>query len=791
MFIFKSKNKCVLLLVYKVIHLLTFLRLKKTPVFIIAAIVYAANAYTQNSNFNWVQQLDRKTGLPFDESYFIGTDAAKNVYVAGNFHFTVDLDPGPGATNVSSNFDNIFVCKFNSSGSFIWGRHLGKNDRYTVCKSLSVDSKGNVFTTGYFTGTADFDPGAGVYNLSANASVNSESPDIFISCLDTDGNLRWAKQIGDNNIDIANSITADIFGNVYITGYFSGVVDLDPGFGRSDKGKQNVANTFIIKLDIGGNFKFAQVFEGTHTATGKFIRTDNKGNLFISGYFYGDVDFDPGTGIRLLSTGITAESNFLSKLDSSGNFAWAIKDITGLDIATDGLGNVYTYFDLLTKYDANGNEVWMRPTGGTPNTTFAYADITTDANGNIYFTGLFHYTRDFDPGPAEYNLTTNGGGYASDVFVCKLDNNGMFVWAKSFGGRAEDYATSITVDNDENVYTTGVFLGTADFDGGPGTYPLTSPAGGGIFIHKMSRCNNIPPVTLTIEECKSYTLNNTTYKNSGTYTQVITTNTGCDSIIHLNLIINSINTNVQATTCNRYSFGRKSLSTSGQYTDTLQAINGCDSIVHLDLTVTKSTTSTNVAICSGETYAGHTTEGTYTDTFRTANGCDSVVTVHLAVLQKPAPDLGADKELCPGDSITLIAGNFQTYQWNDGSTSATQLVKNAGSYTVNVVNACGVGRDEIRVTEATCGMYFPTAFTPNNDGKNERFALLHPQQLSDFKLLVYNRFGELVFQTKDYSKGWTGMHKNVAAPGGTYVWYSQFKRSGVVSNLKGTVLLIR
>jgi hypothetical protein len=104
-------------------------------------------------------------GLPVEESYFIGTDAAKNVYLAGNFHNTIDLDPGPGVTNVSSQFDNIFISKFNSAGAFIWGKHLGKNNNYTVCKSLSVDAQGNVYTTGYFNGIADFDPGPENYQL--------------------------------------------------------------------------------------------------------------------------------------------------------------------------------------------------------------------------------------------------------------------------------------------------------------------------------------------------------------------------------------------------------------------------------------------------------------------------------------------------------------------------------------------------------------------------------------------------------------------------------------------------
>ena len=404
---------------------------------------------------------------------------------------------------------------------------------------------------------------------------------------------------------------------------------------------------------------------------------------------------------------------------------------------------------------------------------------------------MFHNTQDFDPGPAVYTLSTNGGVYASDVFVCKLNTDGYFIWAASFGGTSEDYATGLAVDNSENIYTTGVFSGTADFDPGDGVYNLTSPSGGGVFIHKMSPCKNIPPVTLDVTRCKGFTLNNITYKSSGSYTQLLTSNSGCDSIINLHLKINTLDTNLRVMTCDRYSFHSKSLTVTGKYSDTIQTASGCDSIVHLDLTITKSATSINAAICSGEAYAGHTIAGTYTDTFHTANGCDSLVTVHLSVFSKPALTLGPDSELCAGDSIVLVPGSYRSYLWQDGATASAYTVKKAGLYTVTVSNICGVGHDEVRVTEGDCKIYFPTAFTPNNDGKNERFALLHARQLTDFHLWVYNRYGELVFQTKDYTAGWTGTFKSSLAPAGTYVWYCQFKEAGVVNNLKGTVLLVR
>src|SRR5674476_1418906 len=124
----------------------------------------------------------------------------------------------------------------------------------------------------------------------------------------------------------------------------------------------------------------------------------------------------------------------------------------------------------------NVSLVWAKNMGGASDD---YVNsIAVDASGNVYTTGYFLGTVDFDPGAGTYNLTS-AGGY--DIFIIKLDASGNFVWAKNMGassGASSDQGFSIAVDASGNVYTTGLFTGTADFDPGAGTYNLTSAGSG-------------------------------------------------------------------------------------------------------------------------------------------------------------------------------------------------------------------------------------------------------------------------------------------------------------------------
>jgi gliding motility-associated-like protein len=475
--------------------------------------LFLTNAFAQEVPvFEWAKAMG---GTNFGESRSIAIDASGNVLTTGYFEGTVDFDPGAGAFNLTSGSGDIFISKLDASGNFVWAKQLGGTG-FDVSYSIATDASGNVLTTGYFEGTGDFDPGAGTFNLNSAGFV-----DIFISKLDASGNFVWAKQLGGGTgNDISYSIATDASGNVLTTGYFTGTGDFDPGAGTFNLTSPGNRDIFISKLDASGNFVWAKRLGGTGNDDGYSIAIDASGNVLTTGEFFGTSDFDPGTGtFNLTSAG--SWDIFISKLDASGNFVWAKKlggtsTDFGNSIAIDASGNVFTtgnfqvsgdfdpgagtfnltsagsYDIFISKLDASGNFGWAKQLGGT-STDFGNS-IAIDASGNVFTTGDFIGTGDFDPGPATFSLTSAGD---ADGFISKLDASGNFVWAIQSGGTGTDRGYSIAIDALGNVLTTGYFEETVDFDPGACSYNLVSAGSNDSFIQKLSIGTAIPSPTFT------------------------------------------------------------------------------------------------------------------------------------------------------------------------------------------------------------------------------------------------------------------------------------------------------
>jgi gliding motility-associated-like protein len=166
--------------------------------------------------------------------------------------------------------------------------------------------------------------------------------------------------------------------------------------------------------------------------------------------------------------------------------------------------------------------------------------------------------------------------------------------------------------------------------------------------------------------------------------------------------------------------------------------------------------------------------GLFSVTVTDNNGCHASDQLNLAVLQPPVLDLGPDGDLCTSPQIILTAGpgtGDQQYLWQDGSTLSTYLVNTEGSYSVTVTNACGSSKDSVHYTACPeCIIGLPNAFSPNDDGQNDVLYILG-SGFTNMHLMIYNRYGEKVFETTDPNKGWDGTYKGKKQVNEVYYYY--------------------
>ena len=179
------------------------------------------------------------------------------------------------------------------------------------------------------------------------------------------------------------------------------------------------------------------------------------------------------------------------------------------------------------------------------------------------------------------------------------------------------------------------------------------------------------------------------------------------------------------------------------------------------------------------------------------NGCslsDSVI-VHYDL--RPSISLGPDLLICPNQSLVLQPSiqsrQDLSYLWQDGSSNPTYIVQAPGIYTVSVSNHCGISIDSITVRKGVCRLYVPNAFTPNRDGKNDVFRASFGENIIAFELVVYNRWGQRLFESSEVGRGWDGRFKGQLQPQGAYSWMIRYKVTDLPQEqiLKGTVILVR
>ena len=400
-----------------------------------------------------------------------------------------------------------------------WAIGIGGTGGATVW-DVAVDASDNVYLTGDFTDTVDFDPSESETLLSSGADG-----DAFVAAYSSAGELKWARQFDSGGFDQGRSIATD-GANVYATG-------------RMIVAPYTVG-VFLTRLDADTGAEIPMNWNPQYTANpepgwaggaeGAGVAVDQAGAVYIAGNFFTPTDFD---GDGSIDVPVNEGDVFVLKLDPEAGVQW-VQQAGGVserayDVAVDAAGNVYTcgigggdfgthtvtgYPNFVAQLDADTGEfTWATGLNGrqamelATDTSSVYvtghddfgivkvnpadgavlwtaelaADsygVTVDSNGDVYATGFF---RGGTLAAGDFTLNSAGG---NDAFLVKLDADGTFLSADRAGGIGMDFGSGVAVDSRGNVYTAGGFSETADFPTGD---VLTSAGGLDVFLLKQGQ----------------------------------------------------------------------------------------------------------------------------------------------------------------------------------------------------------------------------------------------------------------------------------------------------------------
>lgn len=264
--------------------------------------------------------------------------------------------------------------------------------------------------------------------------------------------LGFAFNFGNTGQDIALGVAVDPAGDSYVTGNYVGTVDFDPGPGTADLTSTPgaFADGFLARYDPTGALVWVKDMGPGDYNGYAGVTVDGSGNVLATGFFSGSLNFDQKSG--------TAAGNLTA------------------------LGNSAAY---VVKYDPTGALIWAEKFDSSSTSSLngaAGESLTTDGTGNVYVTGNYGGTVDFDPGPSTASHTNPGGN--ANAFIVKLSSAGAFAWADTFDGKSGDWITGLGVDGSGNVYATGLFY-DADFDPGPGGVDTLSSGSTDVFDLKL------------------------------------------------------------------------------------------------------------------------------------------------------------------------------------------------------------------------------------------------------------------------------------------------------------------
>lgn len=334
---------------------------------------------THDGEYVWAHRFGGSTGS-WDMANAVAVDANNNVWLTGVYGGSMDADPGPQTTILTSRGgSDLFVIKLSSAGVFRWAGTMGGPQNDSVA-ALTLDALGGPHLTGYYSRQADFDPSpTGVFNLTAVGTGTFDS-DVYVVKLDPLGGFVSAGSIGGVGFQAGTDLVVTASNEVILAGYYQGTVDFDAGPGVFNLTAVGGFDWFVTKFDATGAHQWTKTVGSFSDDRALGIAFDAAGNAVLAGFFNGIVDADAGIGtVRYTSAGDT-------------------------DI-------------LVLAVDAQGSYVWSQRHGGTGEDRGRA--VATSADGRqLALTGFFNGTVTIPFATGSTTLTSSGG---KDVLTARFD----------------------------------------------------------------------------------------------------------------------------------------------------------------------------------------------------------------------------------------------------------------------------------------------------------------------------------------------------------------------------------
>ncbi len=407
-------------------------------IFMLPARSVKAAITASRAEFDGFYTIDGQSG-EYLSSDALTTDSSGNSYVAGSFTGTVTfISPGGPVHKTAAGSGASFVAKFDSSGNLDWVNVTDVAvDSYSFAKAVAIDSDGNVIVAGAFAGSVTFDGQSGTDTIDNGSNSESTVRTSYLTKYDNSGAYQWTKTVAANGGDrwsVPSKIVTDAAKNIFVAGDYVGPETFDGPSGTDTLDGGNNADAYLTKYSPDGTYGFTYSPDNTNpsdgdtslstSVDGKSVAIDSSGNVYLLGDFSQTVTF--GEGITI--TAVSGDA-FIAKLSNSGSLSYV------KTIVPDG--SVDSYVDP--------------------------ADIKISSDGSIYTSGRYSGGIIFDgPGGTHSATNTIPSGY-----VVKFNSSGNYLWSQQIKPTSNDndfYADYLTLDNNDNVYLTGIYNGTVKFE---------------------------------------------------------------------------------------------------------------------------------------------------------------------------------------------------------------------------------------------------------------------------------------------------------------------------------------